>query len=157
LIFKWQGPESEERDKYNLEKFNLRLQDSVLKLQIDQHRKPITKKITKALNEELQALGPKLKQEILHWTGSPNYAELAMIEASGNPPMIEGAIADLDARMYSHLKKTKLLREIKVDDLTHGPNEGSESKRERQKLKEKQEYDSPISFRESKRITDILF
>lgn len=91
-------------------------------------------KVTDALKKDFLALGPKLKQAMLTWTGPPNYAQLARVSADEKPPMIEGTIAKLDARMMYHLKETKGLREIKVDDATHeNLIEGETSRHGRQK------------------------
>ncbi|KAF4467897.1 subtilisin [Fusarium albosuccineum] len=113
------GTESREADKRNLASFNFRLQDSIARLQMDGYRTGLTTKITQALQQDFIPLGLKLKDAMLTWTDGPNYAKLARVGADESPPMIEGTIEKLDARMMYHLKETKGFREIKVDDATH--------------------------------------
>jgi hypothetical protein len=90
-----------------------------MKLQIDQYRRGMATLVTDTLRADFQALGPKLKWAILTSKGQTNYAQLAKINAIEDPPTIEGNIATFDSRVMQHLKETKGLREIKVDDATH--------------------------------------
>ncbi|KAF9767671.1 hypothetical protein IL306_015131 [Fusarium sp. DS 682] len=123
------GTESTEANKKNLASFNFRLQDSIARTRIDYYRTDLTAKVTKALEPDLALLGSKLQEAMSTWKDGPDYVQLARIGKGEDPPMIEGTIAKLDARIMYGLKETKDLREIKVDDASHDSvNEGNGSK-----------------------------
>jgi len=104
-----------------------------MKLQIDQYRQGMTNLVTDTLRADFHDLGPKLKEAILTSKGQPNYSQLTKVSAIDDPQTIEGNIAKFESRVMRHLKDTKRLREIKVDDATHhnlsngtGPRHGKQ-------------------------------
>lgn len=72
-------------------------------------------RITAALEDDLRKLGPKLKEQMLTWTGSPNYAVMARVNHHDPPPSLEATISFFDARVNDYFKKTNSIREIKVE------------------------------------------
>src|SRR6478735_12635671 len=135
-------------NKKNLESFNVRLKESVDSVQIDEYRKDLTKRVTKALEVDLAPLGSKVQRSMSQWTGGPDYVQIAKAGKGEPPPMIEATIAGFEARAMFNRKDTKGLREIRVDDASHEiPNEGNGSKRTD---RQEQKYDdSPPIKRET--------
>ncbi|RKK72212.1 hypothetical protein BFJ69_g10346 [Fusarium oxysporum] len=124
------GVEPTRMNKKNLESFNVRLKESVDSVQIDEYRKDLTKRVTKALEVGLAPLGSKVQRSMSEWTGGPDYVQIAKAGKGEPPPMIEATIAGFEARAMFNRKDTKGLREIRVDDASHeNPNEGNGSKR----------------------------
>ncbi|KAL1882838.1 hypothetical protein Daus18300_000476 [Diaporthe australafricana] len=109
-----QGIESD-RDEVNFNNFKRRLQKNTSELQFDPYRQGMTKKITAALDDELKAARKKLKEQMLTWTGSPNYAVMARVRPEDPPPSLEATISLFDARINDYFKKMNNIREIKVN------------------------------------------
>lgn len=109
-----QGIESD-RDTINFKSFKKRLQKNASELQFDPFRNGMAKRITAALKDELEAVGPRLKEQMLTWTGAPNYAVMARVNRDDPPPSLEATISSFDARINDYFKKMNNIREIKVD------------------------------------------
>lgn len=109
-----QGIESD-RDTINFKSFKKRLQKNASELQFDPFRNGMAKRITAALKDELEAVGPRLKEQMLTWTGAPNYAVMARVNPDDPPPSLEATISSFDARINDYFKKMNNIREIKVD------------------------------------------
>lgn len=106
-----------ESDRYtvNFRSFKKRLQNNTSELQFDPFRHGMTRRITAALRNDLKAVGPELKKQMLTWTGNPNYADMARVKPDDPPPSLEATISSFDARVNDYFKRMNNIREIKVD------------------------------------------